>query len=51
MHVYMKWHNWKLLQSMPPGESMDIGKGYDDMISCAVDISVSASYSRYHNLA
>ena len=51
MHVYMKWHNWKLLQSMPPGESMDMGKGYDDMISCAVDISVSASYSRYHNLA
>ena len=47
MHVYMKWHNWKLLQSMPPGESMDMGKGYDDMISCAVDISVSASYSRY----
>ena len=24
-----------LLRSMPPGDSMDMGKGYDDMISCA----------------
>jgi len=24
-----------LLRSMPPGDSMDMGKGYDDMISYA----------------
>jgi len=24
-----------LLQSVPPGDSMDMGQGYDDMISCA----------------
>ena len=23
-----------LLQSMPPGESIDKGKGYDDVIGC-----------------
>ena len=40
-----------LLQSTPPGESMDMGKGYDDMIGCAVDVSVSTSCSRCHNLA
>ena len=27
--------NNKLLRLMPPGNSMDKGKGYDDMISCA----------------
>jgi len=30
---------------------MDMGKGYDNTISCTVGVSVSASYSRYHNLA
>jgi len=25
-----------LLQSMPPGDSMEKGKGYDDTIGCAV---------------
>ena len=39
-----------MLQLMPPGESMDMGKGYDDMISCAVDVSVSTSCSKCHNL-
>ena len=24
-----------MLRSMPPGNSMDKGKGYDDMIGCA----------------
>ena len=24
-----------LLQSMPPGDSMDMGQGYDDIIGCA----------------
>ena len=31
--------NWaegiKMLQLMPPGDSMDMGKGYDNMIGCA----------------
>jgi len=30
--VYLEWI---MLRSMPPGECMDKGKGYDDMISCA----------------
>ena len=25
-----------MLRSMPPGNSMDMGRGYDDMISCAI---------------
>jgi len=25
---------WLMLQLMPPGDSMDMGKGYDDMIGC-----------------
>jgi len=40
-----------LLQSMPSGDSMDMGKEYDDTISCAIVVSVSISCSRYHNLA
>jgi len=40
-----------LLQSMPPGNSMDMGKGYDNTIGCTVEVSVSTSYSRCHNLA
>ena len=24
-----------MLRSMPPGDSMDMGQGYDDMIGCA----------------
>ena len=35
---------------MPPGDSMDKGREYDDMISYAVVVSVSASYSKYYNL-
>jgi len=35
---------------MPPGDSMDMGRGYDDMIGCAVVVSVSISCSRCHNL-
>ena len=40
-----------LLRSMPPGDSMEKGKGYDDTIGCAIVVSVSASYSRCYNLA
>jgi len=40
----------KLLQSISPGDSIDMGRGYDDMIGYAVVVSVSALYSRYHNL-
>jgi len=40
-----------LLQLMPPGDSMDMGKGYDNTIGYAVGVSVSTSCSRYHNLA
>jgi len=40
-----------LLQSMPPGDSMNMGKGYDDTISCAIIVSVSTLCSKYHNLA
>jgi len=40
----------QMLRSILPGDSMDKGKGYDDMISCAVVVSVSASCSRCHNL-
>jgi len=36
---------------MPPGYNMEKGKGYDNMISCTVVVSVSASCSRYYNLA
>ena len=39
-----------VLQLMPPGDSIDKGRGYDDMISCTVVVSVSTSYSRCHNL-
>ena len=39
-----------MLQLMPPRDSMNKGRGYDDMIGCAVVISVSTSCSRYHNL-
>jgi len=35
---------------MPPGDSMDMGRGYDNMISYTIVVSVSASYSRCHNL-
>jgi len=42
--------DWKLLRSMLPGDSMDMGKGYDDMIGCAIVVLVSVSCSRYHNL-
>ena len=31
---------------MPPGECMDKGKGYDDMISCAI-CSLSLYFCRY----
>ena len=40
-----------LLQSMPLGYNIEKGKEYDDMIGCAVVISVSALYSRHYNLA
>ena len=30
---------------------MEKGKGYDDIIGCAVVVLVSASYSRYYNFA
>jgi len=36
---------------MPPGYSMEKGKEYDDMIGCAIVVSVSASCSRCYNLA
>jgi len=36
---------------MPSGDSMDMGKEYDDTIGCTVGVSVSASCSRCHNLA
>ena len=35
---------------MPPGDSMDKGKGYVDMIGCTVVVSVSASCSRCYML-
>ena len=28
--------NWRLLQSIPPRDNMEKGKGYDDMIGCAI---------------
>ena len=40
-----------MLQLTPSGDSMDMGKGYDDMIGCAIDVSVSTSCSRCYNLA
>ena len=40
-----------LLWSMPPRDSMEKGKGYDDTIGCAIVVSVSASCSRCYNLA
>ena len=30
---------------------MEKGKGYDNMIGCAIVVSVSASYSRCYNFA
>ena len=36
---------------MPLGYNIEKGKEYDDMIGCAVVISVSALYSRHYNLA
>ena len=59
MKLYKKdgqaWENnrvvyMEVLWSMPPGDSMEKGKGYDDMIGCAVVVSVSTSYSRCYNL-
>jgi len=35
---------------MPPGCSKEKSKEYNDMISCTVVVSVSASCSRYYNL-
>ena len=40
-----------LLQPMPPECSMEKGKEYNDTISYAVVVSVSASCSRYYNFA
>jgi len=40
-----------LLRSMPPGYSMEKGKGYDNTIGCAIVISVSTSCSKRYNLA
>ena len=39
-----------LLQPMPPECSMEKGKEYNDTISYAVVVSVSASCSRYYNI-
>ena len=36
---------------MPPRYNMEKGKEYDDTIGCATVVSVSASCSRYYNLA
>ena len=36
---------------MPPEYSKEKGKEYDNMIGCAIVVSVSASYSRCYNLA
>ena len=41
----------RMLQLMPPGCNIGKGKGYDDMIGCAIVVSVSTSYSRYYDLA
>jgi len=41
----------KMLQSIPPECSMEKGKEYDDMISCTIVVSVSASCSKCYNLA
>ena len=46
----MKAENGVLLQWIPRGYNMELGWEYDNMISCAEVVSVSASYSRYHNL-
>jgi len=35
IHEDMNPETVVLLQSMPPGDSMDIGKRYDNMIGCA----------------
>jgi len=40
----------QVLWSIPPGDSMDKGRGYDNMIGYTVVVSVSASCSRCHNL-
>ena len=40
-----------LLQLMPLGCSMEKGKGYDNMISYTIVVSVSISCSRCYNLA
>jgi len=41
----------QILQLIPQGCNMEIGLGYDDMISCAKVVLVSTSCSRYSNLA
>ena len=40
-----------VLQSIPPGYNIEKDKEYDDMIGCVIVVSVSASCSRYYNLA
>ena len=42
-HVFLLW-------SIPQGYIMEIGRGYDDMISYAKAVSVSTSYRRCWNL-
>ena len=39
-----------MLRLMPQEYSMEMGQGYDNMISCAIVVSVSASYSKCYDL-
>ena len=51
IHKDMKAENVILLQSIPQGCIMEMDIGYDDTISCAEVVSVSASCSRCSCLA
>ena len=42
---------WLVLRLMPQGCIIEMGRGYDDIISCAVVVSVSTSCNRYSCLA
>jgi len=50
IHKDMNTEMEVLLQSMPQEYIIEKGKGYDDTISCAIVVSVSASCSRCYNL-
>ena len=51
IHENMNAETEVLLQSMPLECNIEKGKGYDDMISCTIVVSVSTSCSRCYNFA